>query len=103
MREFKVQDFIEAFLDSGGIIKDVAHKLGCDRQAVVDAISKYPDVRAAFELEREKLTDLVESRLIEQISQGNMTAISYYLDRKGASRGYGKPEKKSARWGSENG
>jgi hypothetical protein len=38
----------------------------------------------------EELLDHVEGKLIETIDEGNLGAITYFLDHKGRRRGYGK-------------
>lgn len=80
--------FIRALENTGGIIKNAAEAIGCSRQTVYNAIQTYPSVARALDEEREKLKDLVEERLIDQIQQGNMTAIIWYSKTQMKDRGY---------------
>lgn len=85
---YKAAVFIKALANTGGIIKNAAETIGCSRQTVYNAIKKYPTVAKALDEEREKLKDLVEERLIEQIQLGNMTAIIWYSKTQMKDRGY---------------
>ena len=79
---------IEATRDSKGLVTYIAKKLGCTRQHVYNLAKKYATVQAAIDEEREGLKDRVESKLIEQIDEGNITAIIFYLKTQGRDRGY---------------
>ncbi len=40
----------------------------------------------------ERLLDVAEHRLYEEINKGNLRAVIYFLSTKGAKRGWGKPQ-----------
>lgn len=82
------KEYAQAIRDSKAIVKNAAGKLGVSRQAVYNAIKKYPSVKEAFDDSREDTLDFAESKLFEQIAQGNMTAIIFYLKTQAKHRGY---------------
>ena len=79
---------LTAIESTGGIIKNAAHALGCSRQTIYNAKKRWPEVAAALTDERETLKDVAEEKLVEQIMQGNMTAIIFFLKCQAKERGY---------------
>ena len=79
---------IEAVTDSKGFITTIAKRLGCARLTVYRLMEKYDSVRQAVEDEREGLKDFAESKLFQQINEGNTTAIIFYLKTQAKDRGY---------------
>lgn len=62
--------------------------LGIDRNTLMDWRSKYSDLAKLLDDIDESLIDFSESKLLEQIQDGNLTAIIFHLKTKGRSRGY---------------
>jgi len=86
-----VAQIVAACEGSRGVAVAVAHKLRVHRCTVDRALAKYPEVREALKAAEEELVDLVELKLFSRaLVDGNMTAITYILDNKGKSRGYGQ-------------
>ncbi len=86
-----VAQIVAACEGSRGVAVAVAHKLRVHRCTVDRALAKYPEVREALKAAEEELVDLVELKLFNRaLVDGNMTAITYILDNKGKSRGYGQ-------------
>lgn len=79
---------IKAIEGSGGFVTQIAKRLDCSRKHFYSLMDKHPTVREALEDEREKLKDIAEGKLLEQINTGNMTAIIFYLKTQGKDRGY---------------
>ena len=79
---------IEAVKDSRGFVTTVAKRLGCSRRYVYALMDKYPTVKQAILDERESLKDFAEGKLLEQINEGNMTGIIFYLKTQAKDRGY---------------
>lgn len=44
--------------------------------------------RSRYEQVQEKTIDYVENKLLQQINEGNLTAITFFLKTKGKNRGY---------------
>jgi hypothetical protein len=79
---------IKSVSGSRGLITSIAKKLGCSRPTVYSLMERYPAFKQAVADEREVQTDHVESKLFEQIDQGNITAIIFYLKTQAKNRGY---------------
>jgi transposase len=88
MAYYKVQEVIEAIEGSQGLITQVAKRLNCSRVTVYNYINRHKKVKQALIDEREKLKDFAESKLVQQIQEGNMTAIIFYLKTQAKDRGY---------------
>ena len=57
---FTAAQVVEACEGSRGIVAVVARKLGCDRDTVIRASERWPEVRAALEGAKEHVVDLLE-------------------------------------------
>lgn len=79
---------IEAVKGSKGFVTTIAKRLGCGRGNVYALMNKYPTVNQAVLDEREQLKDFAEGKLFEQIQDGNMTGIIFYLKTQAKDRGY---------------
>ena len=79
---------IKAIKNTGGIVNNAAQALGCSRQTIYNAMERWPEVAQARKDEIETLKDVVEEKLIEQIMQGNMTAIIWFSKTQMKDRGY---------------
>ena len=82
------KQYIEAIHNSRGLLTAAAKSLGVTRKAIYDAAKRHPEVQKAIEEARERTTDLAEGKLYQQINEGNMTAIIFYLKTQGKKRGY---------------
>ena len=85
---FTAEQCIKAAQDSRGFVTDIARRLGCTRTYVYKLMEKYSTFREAIEEEREGLKDFAEGKLLEQINEGNMTGIIFYLKTQAKDRGY---------------
>ena len=79
---------IAALKRAKGMVTVAASLLGCDRQAIYNAMAKYPEIEAARFAERDGLLDVAELKLAEAVQRGNLPAILFYLRTQGKSRGY---------------
>lgn len=97
--QYKASEFIEAIPGTGGIISTIARRVGCDWHTAKKYIDTYPTVNRAYEDERERVTDLAESVLVQNIKLAykkqedtkepvDSSDAKWYLTRKGKSRGY---------------
>lgn len=80
---------IKAIEGTGGIVSQIAERLGCDRKTVYNYINKYQEIKEAYDNEKEMILDVCEEGLFAKIYSQDFDAIKYYLERKGKSRGYG--------------
>lgn len=98
--QYKAQDFIDAIPTSGGIITTIAERVGCAWNTAYKYIHEYATIKAAYDDECERVTDMAESVLIHNIrlaakkqreKEGgpvDSADAKWYLTRKGKSRGY---------------
>lgn len=92
-QKFKLQDLLNAAKGSMGIWAAICAKMQMSRSCLGNYIQRYPELRQAIEDERERGLDFVESKLLEQIKQDDLRAIMFYLERKGAHRGWSEQKK----------
>ena len=82
------EDYINAIHKSRGLLTAAADALGCTRGAIYEAAKKHPEIQRAIEEARERTTDVAEGKLFQKISEGDNTAIIFYLKTQGKKRGY---------------
>lgn len=78
----------KAYEKSAGNLSLCAKAVGIDRRTLDRWRKKYPELDSMMRDAEESLIDLTESRLMQAINDGNLTAIIFYLKTKGKSRGY---------------
>lgn len=83
-----VTEYAQAVRDAHGLVTQAAKRLGVSRKSVHNAAKKHPSVKQALDESRERTVDLAESKLIEQIKAGHMTAIIFFLKTQAKHRGY---------------
>lgn len=92
-RRFLVADIEAALRSTAGIYSAaaaiLAQKYGtCSPNTVKNYIRRYPRLQAVEEDIAQQTLDLAETKLVQAIGDGNMTAIIFYLKTKGRQRGY---------------
>lgn len=83
------QEVLMAIKNSGGIVKIIAHRLGCSRATAKKYIYKWEDTRIAMEEEQEEFIDSAEQVVLSKILKHDVNTAKWYLALKGKSRGYG--------------
>ena len=73
---------------SGGIVTEVAKRLGVSRTTMYKYIDRWKTVADAIEDERSALVDFAESQLVRKVREGHITAIIFTLKTLGKKRGY---------------
>ena len=86
--KFSVDQVIEAVRHNRGILTLAARELGCTRQTIHNYANRYATIASEVTSQRESFLDLAETKLIEQVQNGNITAIIFTLKTIGKSRGY---------------
>lgn len=86
--EYTAEQVIDAIEQAGGLQTQAAEILGCHRKTIARYIDRYVTVKEAYDAANETQLDLAEKSLFNQIKQGNVTAIIFYLKTKGKNRGY---------------
>lgn len=82
------EQVIEAVRRNRGIIRGVARDLGVNRTTVYTYVHRWQSVRQALEEERENMIDYAETKLYDQIRNGSLKAIEFFLRGPGKDRGY---------------
>ena len=77
-----------ALTAAGGLVTSAAKRLGCAPKTVYRYIERFPALKDVLGEARESSVDLAESKLMEAINAGNLTAIIFFLKTQGKSRGY---------------
>ena len=80
---------IEAIHDSGGIIDEIARRLGVAWVTARSYVNKWEDVKALYDAENERVLDLAETTVLNSIKNGDTQDAKWLLSRKGKRRGYG--------------
>ena len=79
---------IRAIRAERGMVTRVADRLGCVPETVRNYARDIPQVQEAITEERERMTDLAESKLVEAIEAREPWAVALYLRTQGKNRGY---------------
>ena len=91
MRRYKKIPFdriISVYEKKGANISATCAALNIDRNTFISWREKYPKLKQGLSDVDESLIDFSESKLMEQINDGNLTAIIFHLKTKGKNRGY---------------
>lgn len=86
--KYTEKQILEAISGTGGVVSDVAERLGCARSTVYRYVDRYPSVAEALQDEREELLDLAEEGLMKRVREHDLRAIIFVLKTKGKDRGY---------------
>lgn len=82
------QQVLAGIPGSMGVLEAIQKKLGVDRRTLHRYRQRWPEVQAAIDDERERGLDFAEYQLFKLIQEGDYRAIVFYLERKGADRGW---------------
>ena len=86
------EELISAIWAAQGKVTVAAQRLGCTARTIYNYANKYATVQNALDEARatwdEKLVDLAELKLFQEVNDGSAWAIKYALSTKGKSRGY---------------
>ncbi len=87
-KENKKEALLAALRDSMGIIATACEAVGISRETYRNWKNKDPEFRQRAEDIEEDQIDVVESKLLEAVKRGDLTAIIFYMKTKGKKRGY---------------
>lgn len=87
-KKIKENELIKAIKGSGGLYSVIAATLDVDWHTVDRAIKESPDAQQAVSDEKETTLDMVESKALKRIKDGDGPMIRFYLTTKGKKRGY---------------
>jgi len=87
-RRLTRKTFSRAIKDSYGNVMVISQRIGCMRSTVYSWLNKEPDLQDQLDSEREKLIDLAENKLVENLEKGETSSIHFVLKTLGKNRGY---------------
>lgn len=79
---------LKVFKSKVGNISATCDALGIDRSTFYNWRRKYPELDEMLKGQEESMIDFAETRLMEKINDGDLTAIIFFLKTKGKKRGY---------------
>ncbi|MCI4436486.1 MAG: hypothetical protein JHC33_06720 [Ignisphaera sp.] len=88
----KQNDFLKAYKLTLGNVTAAAESANISRRTFYDWSHSSPEFKEAADECLESMLDFVESKLLENVSQGKESSIAFWLNNKGHSRGYRRPE-----------
>lgn len=88
-KKFTSEKIIKSIMDTGGIKSEICKRANITLPTLNSYIADYPEIKAAYDEELEKVLDMAEGALFSLIQNGEANAIFYYLNNKGKNRGYG--------------
>lgn len=79
---------LKAIAGSGGVVKLIAQRLNVDWHTAKKNIMKDEVTKSAYEDECDTVADLAETVILEALNAHDVRTAQWYLERKGAKRGY---------------
>lgn len=86
--QFDINRFRDAVKGTGGVLVEIARRYGVSRKTLWQWRKERPELLEIIAEEREEMIDRAESKLLEIIGEGDVSAIKYYLSTQGKERGY---------------
>ena len=92
MKEVNKQKMLDALARSRGIVSTACKLSGLSRSSYLNWKKNDPEFAAEVEQIQETQKDSVENKLLDNIAQGDVTSIIFYLKTRCRDRGYGNTE-----------
>lgn len=86
--EKKKKNLIDALRKTMGIVSSACETVKIHRSTYYEWLKSDPEFAQAVEAVNDRQIDLVESKLLERIKEGDTTATIFYLKTKGKKRGW---------------
>lgn len=87
-RKFSREKVLKAIKDSGGNKLLISKRVGCNRDTLSQYLAADPELKRAYDEEVENIGDIVESKIIQGIQEGNVALTIFYAKTKLKNRGY---------------
>ena len=87
-RQDTADRIIKALSECKGLLTLAAKKAGISYPTINRYVKDFPSVAQAVHEAKESLLDFAEGKLYTAMSEGNMTALIFYLKTQGKGRGY---------------
>lgn len=82
LRKYSQAKVIKAIDGTGGIITEIATRLGCQRATVYAYLEAFPKVKAAYDEERDSICDVARANIVESIFSGNVEDSKWWVERR---------------------
>ena len=79
---------VDIYKKKGCNVSAMCIAIGCTRASFYKWIKKDPNLEEMINEANESIIDFAESKLIEHISNGDVTSLIFFLKTKGKKRGY---------------
>ena len=76
---FTAKKFINAMPGTGGIISQIADKVGCTWHTARKYIETYPTIKQAYENEKHKVDDKALSNVYQDIAKGTIETSKWWI------------------------
>ena len=76
---YKTDDFIKALPGTGGIITQIAARVGCEWHTAKKYIEEHATVHQAWENERASITDRAQHNILKAITDGDLQMSKWWL------------------------
>lgn len=76
---YTAKQFIDAIPGTGGIISEIATRVGCRWHTAKKYIVEFATVREAWEAERNRITDIAESNIVVAVKAGDLHMSKWWL------------------------
>jgi hypothetical protein len=86
--KFTAKEVAEAIKEAKGFLTVAAQILGCHYTTILNYAKRYKLVRKTLDEARQRMLDIAEAKLFEQVQAGDLRAIMFYLRTFGKTRGY---------------
>ena len=77
--QYTAKQFIDATAGTGGIISEIAARVGCSWNTAKKYIEEYPTVYRAWINERQRINDIARSNIIDDLESGNVQTSKWWL------------------------
>jgi len=87
-RRYTDKQIIASIQRARGLVYLAAQGIGCDPATIHHRAQKNPKIREAIEIERGRVLDFAEAKLLEAVHGGEAWAVCFLLKTQAKSRGY---------------
>jgi hypothetical protein len=88
MRNFTIEQILEAIKNSAGLMTIIAKKLDCEWHIAKKYVLMFDETKQALQDEIEKTKDLAEKVVFDAINNKDVQVAKWYLQTIGKDRGY---------------
>ena len=82
------KEMVETLKKCLGVVTSAVDKVGISRSTHYEWLKDDPEYKKAVDEIAERAIDFVETKMFEQVNNGDSGLIKYYLSTKGKQRGY---------------